>query len=192
MQYLNLIIVALVSLTIIFFVFKKIKHKQAEKITQEEFSTPSLGDSHYEDGIIAVRKQGEWEKPIEKNSVQCPETGEIITLHVVAKENKTFAGYELLQALLSSGLRFGEMNIFHYYGNEPQKALFSLLSATEPGIFDMPNIGAFSCKGLTLFMKRSDDTQDNNNRYALMLKTARHLSEDLHGLLLNSQKQLAE
>lgn len=125
------------------------------------------------------------------------ETKKIIALHVMTREEKVFAGYELLQALLSSGLRFGEMNIFHYYGDAGelesrqsiQNILFSLASATEPGVFDMVNMGAFSCKGLTLFMQKSEDADDNKKRYDLMLKTARHLSEDLDGLLLNDQRQ---
>lgn len=137
------------------------------------------------------------EKPVEKiteqiETAEVEQSTDVVILHVMAKEGKQFAGYELLQALLSSGMRFGKMNIFHRYreSNTHEDILFSLASATEPGVFDMMNMGAFSCKGLTLFMTKTQEHQSNNERYQLMLSTARHLSEDLQGVLLNSRREV--
>ncbi len=120
------------------------------------------------------------------------DTSPILVLYVMAKEKAIFSGYELLQVLLAVGLRFGEMNIFHYYRQEEEneEVLFSLASATEPGTFDIRNMSGFSCLGLTLFMKKTGDEHEDKERYELMLQTASHLTEDLDGMLLDGKKNL--
>ncbi len=204
MQYLSVVVLGLACLVVVLLVIGKIKQRNAQKNILKDCPPPTLGPMELDDGIIAVRKK---EKPTDdsfkeeskitssKSDEKTNETAEmhgIIVLYVMAKVGKAFAGYELLQALLSSGLRFGEMSIFHYYrdANAEQDPLFSLASATEPGIFDLLNMGAFSSKGLTLFLKKTENEEDNTTRYELMLETARHLSEDLHGVLLDGHKQL--
>lgn len=107
---------------------------------------------------------------------------DLISLLLVASPEHPYAGYELLQALLATGLRYGKMNIFHRYpqSNASLPALFSLTSATEPGIFEMPKMGGFSCKGLILFMRVSNQN-DLSASFELMQDTARQLVEDLGG-----------
>lgn len=109
----------------------------------------------------------------------------------MAKPNDTFASYDLLQAISATGLQFGEMNIFHYYKSPTTKKtpLFSLASATEPGVFDFDRIGDFSCRGLTLFMNLYN-AGDPQVVFELMLKTAEQLAEDLDGELRAGPKQL--
>lgn len=109
----------------------------------------------------------------------------LLVMSVMARLGTHFESYDLLQALSSAGLQFGEMNIFHYYqttatGNKI--TLFSLASATKPGEFDMDNIAEMSCPGLMLFM---DIGQIPDPQYAfkIMLDTAERLAEDLDGSL---------
>src|SRR4051812_25541658 len=42
-----------------------------------------------------------------------PQNDCVVVMHVMAPEGTTYTGYELLQALLSTGMRFGKQNIFH-------------------------------------------------------------------------------
>ncbi len=113
-----------------------------------------------------------------KNAKKDPD---IIALRVLAKNDMRFASYELLQCILSTGLKFGDMNIFHYYVKNNQKnPLFSLASATEPGEFDLDRMGTFSCKGLTLFFDLSTSF-DPKLAFKLMMETAQQLAEDLDG-----------
>lgn len=115
---------------------------------------------------------------------------DIIVLYLLAPEGRDFAGYELLQALLAADLRYGEMSIFHRYERTEQEGriLFSLASALEPGIFDMADIGGFSCPGLTLFMTVSQ-TEDPVSTFELMLETAEQLAVDLDGMLCDETRQ---
>ncbi len=111
-------------------------------------------------------------------------TQDFIIVSVVAKPGQQFASYDLLQAISATGMQFGAMNIFHYYCpfSMEKKPLFSLASATEPGEFDLNQMGSFSCSGLTLFMNIRE-VPDKRKAFTLMLEAAEQLAEDLQGEL---------
>lgn len=112
-----------------------------------------------------------------------------IIFYLIAPNDRPFVGYELLQSLLAAGLRYGEMNIFHYCDAETTKPLFSIASATEPGTFDLANIGAVSCPGLSLFLSVAN-TGNLSAAYELMVDTAMQLADDLEGTLYDEDRQL--
>lgn len=109
---------------------------------------------------------------------------DIIMLSIFAKPNTYFASYELLQAIASTGMQYGDMNIFHYNLTtaDGHKTLFSLASATKPGDFNLDKMGNFSCAGLTLFMDLSA-VSEPELAFSKMLGTAEELAEDLDGEL---------
>lgn len=120
----------------------------------------------------------------------------IISLMLMAKPDKPYAGYELLQALLSSGLRYGKMNIFHRYEQTQltahtadMKILFSLASVVKPGTFEMTKMGAFSTPGLVLFMQVADQV-DASTSFEIMLETAKQLTDDLEGDIWDAHKKI--
>jgi cell division protein ZipA len=117
------------------------------------------------------------------------EQEDIIVISIMAEPGKKFIGYDLLQALLSAGLRFGKMSIFHRHeeANGKGKVLFSLASATKPGTFDIHKMGGVSCIGLTLFMRLSEHDEPLKV-YDLMIKTASLLAEDLQGGLFEADR----
>lgn len=112
----------------------------------------------------------------------------MIVLHIFSKTGSEFIGYELLQAILSYGFRFGEMDIFHRHqkANGHGKILFSLASAVEPGTFDVNTMGSYRTIGLTLFM-HTDALKDALAVFDLMVNTAQSLSDDLSGVLMDSE-----
>lgn len=114
-----------------------------------------------------------------------------VMMFLLAKENRQFAGYELLQTILASGLRFGDGQLFHRHqqANGQGPVVCSLAAATASGVFDLQNIGAFSVRGLCLFMNTSSDAQVNAEHFALMLDTAKQLSEGLDAHLLDDQRK---
>lgn len=109
---------------------------------------------------------------------------DFIVINVIAKNNGHFASYDLLQAISATGMQYGAMNIFHFVEDSPKgnTLLFSLASATEPGEFDLNNVGGLSCAGLTLFMNIAR-VPDPGDVFVLMLETAEQLAEDLDGEL---------
>jgi cell division protein ZipA len=113
---------------------------------------------------------------------------EIIYLILLAKADQPYVGYELLQALLATGLRYGPMNIFHRYEDikGQGKILFSMASASEPGSFEISKIGGYSGRGLMMFLRFST-TKDVMQAFDIMLETARQLVEDLGGEILDDE-----
>lgn len=114
-----------------------------------------------------------------------------LMLFLLAKENRQFAGYELLQTVLAAGLRFGEGHLFHrhQFSNGQGSVLCSLAAATATGVFDLQNIGAFSVRGLCLFMEVSQSPDIDAERFSVMLETGRQLSEGMDAYLLDDQRK---
>lgn len=126
--------------------------------------------------------------PMQDKSTVAPET---VMMFLSAKENRQFAGYELLQTVLASGLRFGEGHLFHRHqlSNGQGPVLCSLAAATATGVFDLQNIGAFSVRGLCLFMHSSHNPGIDEERFGVMLETARQLSEGLDAYWLDDRRK---
>ncbi len=114
-----------------------------------------------------------------------------VMMFLLAKEGRQLAGYELLQTLLASGLRFGEGQIFHrhQYPNGQGPVMCSLAAATESGTFDMQNIGAFCVRGLCLFMQSSGNPSIDAERFTIMVDTAKQLAEGLDAELLDDKRK---
>ena len=116
---------------------------------------------------------------------------DVISVHLRALPDKPYTGYELLQALLSGGMRFGQGGFFYRHEKKTGTGpiLFSLASCTKEGTFDLSTMGGFSCKGLILFM-RPKEVQEPVKVFELMLETADQLIHDLDGDVLNDRQQL--
>ena len=169
---------------------RKYKREDTEADEFEVPSEPDIGSLNtlYEDEIIAIRKKESAEKSKEDKPLQA------IVISVMAKGGEEFVGYELLQALLSQGLKFGEMNIFHRHQHSNGKGLvlFSLASAVEPGIFDIKNMGKHRSPGLTLFMQLKGDRVFDGDAFSKMHQTALALARDLGGALVDGRRQLLD
>ncbi|MEI8055514.1 MAG: cell division protein ZipA C-terminal FtsZ-binding domain-containing protein [bacterium] len=107
---------------------------------------------------------------------------DIVVLQIQSFPGKPYMGYELLQTLLSVGLDFGDMSIFHRHEGKGGKGnvLFSVAAATPDGSFAIDDMGSFKCAGLVMFMKL-DAKQKLMMRFDLMLDVARQLTEELGG-----------
>jgi cell division protein ZipA len=145
----------------------------------EGSAVPSLEDLDEEVGPVRYVSQSE----------PATNINNIIIINLFADPDKPYRGYELLQALLSCSLRYGKRGIFH----RQEKViggpiLFSVASAVEPGIFDLPKISSFSTPGLTLFTEISK-VQNPAQVLSLMLKTAKDLTNHLGGQILDADRQ---
>jgi len=116
-------------------------------------------------------------------------------LFLSAKGQNIFAGYELLQTLLSCGLRFGDGGLFHRHQHSSGQGpvLFSVAAASATGTFDLQNMGSMSMKGLCLFMELSGNVAIDHERLDIFIQTAKQLAEELHANLLDEhQKPVSE
>lgn len=79
---------------------------------------------------------------------------EVLVINVMAPEGDYFEGNDLLRVMVASGMRFGEMNIFHYHegGGADGAVIFSLANLVVPGVFDLAQMEEFATPGISLFL----------------------------------------
>ncbi|EKD77411.1 MAG: cell division protein [uncultured bacterium] len=154
------------------------KSKLFSEVSQAQDSDTSLGLQ-----IPSPASVPPIQKPrVTKNNV-------VVALYLMAQEGNTFGGYELLQALLSAGLRFGDQRIFHRHAHKDGRGdiLFHCASAVAPGTFDLTQMGSFQCSGLCLFFS-ANDVAEPLATLDCLLETIDQLVEDLGGQVLDDKR----
>jgi len=140
------------------------------------------------------------QRPAEKKPVERPQERkterhrepqpvlEVIVVHLIAHRGAPFAGNDLLRLLLESGLRYGQMNIFHRHitldGRDELQ--FSMANAVEPGTFDLDTMEEKTFAGVTFFLKLPGAT-DALGALDKMLSICRRLASELDGDLKDEQ-----
>ncbi|MBI4695978.1 MAG: cell division protein ZipA [Gammaproteobacteria bacterium] len=106
---------------------------------------------------------------------------QVLSLLLQAPRGKAVSGQDLLKAMNTVGLRYGDMRIFHHFGAGDLKTevpLFSVANMFEPGYFDLDNLDAFETAGIAFFMQLPSPL-DGAVAYELFLNTAQRLAEAL-------------
>lgn len=116
-----------------------------------------------------------------------PPPDKIVSLFLLARDNHVITGADLLAATVSTGMEFGDMNIFHRLPEGDDRPVFSLANAAKPGYFERDEWNTFETTGLALFMTLPGPV------YALdgwdaMLATARRIGEILNAELLDDER----
>ena len=133
------------------------------------------------DDIISVRYNVAGQEP---EHVIAPKAAtKVVSFYLLAEKNKPYQGYELLQALLGAGLRFGKQQIFHYTPKQENSGagLFSCASIEQPGTFDIQHMGGCTCKGLVLFFTATAGATNSLESFEAMLDSLHSLHEALGG-----------
>ncbi len=158
------------------------------KLSAEDFKESlSYEEIEDEDAMVSRTIPKKMETKKEASDVKMG----LLMLYLMAPEHQPYNGYELLQALLSAGLRYGKMQIFHRHEQKTGRGdvIFSLASATSPGTFELPKMGGFSCTGLVLFFE-SAKVKNPRKALEIMIDTASQLAEDLGGDILDEHRHL--
>ncbi|WP_062270517.1 cell division protein ZipA [Endozoicomonas arenosclerae] len=113
-----------------------------------------------------------------------PAASEILVINLLAKGGESFDGSRLLQSLLSSGMRYGDMSIFHRYAHKDGtgQILFSMANGVEPGTFDIGKLESTETPAVTIFMGLPGP-REPLKAFMLMEETVRQLALDLGGEL---------
>ncbi|KAF1053803.1 MAG: Cell division protein ZipA [Stenotrophomonas maltophilia] len=116
---------------------------------------------------------------------------EVLIINVISRDEGGFKGPALLQNILESGLRFGEMDIFHRHesmtGNG--EVLFSMANAVKPGTFDLDNIDEFSTRAVSFFLGLPGPRHPKQ-AFDVMVAAARKLAHELDGELKDEQRSV--
>jgi cell division protein ZipA len=109
----------------------------------------------------------------------------------MARRGEMFAGPELLEAMVSQGLRYGDMDIFHRHESEDGRGqiLFSAANMVVPGTFDLSAMEDFFTPGISMFLSLPI-ASDSLAAYNLMANTAQHIAEVLGGELKDENRSV--
>ena len=116
---------------------------------------------------------------------------EVIVLSVVMPEDTMISGAALLPTLLTLGMKFGDMNIFHRHEDNAGngKITFSLANMMNPGTFDLDSMESFSTQGVSLFMTLPNPG-DAFKVFDQMLAAAKQLAQEFQGQLLDDKRSV--
>jgi cell division protein ZipA len=133
------------------------------------------------------------DKPAQRNTEDkdLPPVEEVLVISVICRDESGFKGPALLQNILESGLRFGEMDIFHRHesmaGNG--EVLFSMANAVKPGVFDLDDIDHFSTRAVSFFLGLPGPRHPKQ-AFDVMVAAARKLAHELNGELKDDQRSV--
>jgi cell division protein ZipA len=116
---------------------------------------------------------------------------EVIVVSVVMPENMTMSGAALLPTLLTLGLRFGDMDIFHRHQDNAGngKVTFSLANMMNPGVFDLDQMESFTTQGVSLFMTLPN-AGDAFAVFEQLMTAAKQLSMEFGAQLLDDKRSV--
>ena len=127
-------------------------------------------------------KSSDLKKPAPKKTMV---PSDIVVLYILAKPGQSLIGSQINSSVQAMGLKFGEMNIFHY--KDGDRSVFSLANMLEPGAFDPATIHDVKTSGLTVFMQmRQGDPLDDLTE---MLQRSYQLAGLLDAKLCNHKRE---
>lgn len=122
---------------------------------------------------------------------QVPEgVDELIISHTILAKDQPFTGRQLFHVFNAVGLSYGEMNIFHFPGNDKKPetfALFSVANAVEPGTFNLEQANSFTTPGISIFM-RLPTRIGSFKAYDKFIRTAQLIAAKLNGELCDETR----
>lgn len=120
-----------------------------------------------------------------------PQEPQVLVLSVVMPQEQQISGAALLPTLLTLGMKYGEMNIFHRHQDNAGngKVTFSLANMMNPGTFDLDAMENFTTQGITLFMTLPN-AGDPFEVFQQMLNAAKQLAVEFQGQLLDDKRSV--
>ncbi|KIL05330.1 cell division protein ZipA [Stutzerimonas stutzeri] len=168
-----------------------------EPAAKRRHKEPRQGDLHFAaeepvptllDPVVGEDDESKKEPEVARD--QSP-VEEVLVINVLARDAGGFRGPALLQNILESGLRFGEMDIFHRHesmaGNG--EVLFSMANAVKPGTFDLDDIDHFTTPAVSFFLGLPGPRHPKQ-AFDVMVAAARKLASELNGELKDDQRSV--
>ncbi|WP_354625255.1 cell division protein ZipA [Psychromonas sp. MME2] len=117
---------------------------------------------------------------------------DIFIFNVVPKEDAYLRGHTLLQFFLTSGFRFGKMNIFHRHLQSDGKGpiLFSIANMVAPGVFDPVKMKQLHSEGVSFFLTAPNDEINIKEAFDMMLVAVQQMTDEFDCIVLNADREL--
>ena len=160
---------------------------------EPDYEEPAYEEEAYEEEIVDEldQKRAESSQPQAADPAAADEfeQSEVLVLNVTAKNGRVFAGDDLLHVLITSGLKFGEMNIFHKRLSKEHQGtvIFSVANMLNPGTFDLNNMDEFTTLGISFFLALPSAI-NNLDAFEQMLGVAQDIRDTLDGDLKDDHR----
>lgn len=115
----------------------------------------------------------------------------VISLSVLARDDTGFGGEAVIAAAGELGLDFGPMDIYHCYAGEDKHGapVCSVANIFEPGHLRIDEPGAFSTRGLAVFMVLPGP-REPREAFDTLLRIGEGLAERLDGELCDERRNV--
>ncbi|NQZ81383.1 MAG: cell division protein ZipA [Colwellia sp.] len=166
---------------------KNVTHRKKEVIKRNQMEI-NFGDSlAFEDEAMPAVSIAE-DLNTKKSANIDPE---VLVVSVVMDEGQIISGAALLPTLLTLGMRFGDMDIFHRHEDNAGngKVTFSLANMMNPGTFNLDAIETFTTQGITLFMTLPN-AGNAFEVFEQMIGAAKQLALEFQGQLLDDKRSV--
>ena len=181
---------------------KTISRKTTSKVLSKEEIRRNQMEINFGDGLTLddetmpsinvdeVDNRSQKSDKIEKSETPKLEA-QVIILSVVMPDNHQMSGAALLPSLLTLGMKYGEMNIFHrHQDNAGNGAVtFSLANMLNPGSFELDTMETFVTQGVSLFMTLPN-AGDPFAAFDQMLLAAKQLATEFNAQLLDDKRNV--
>lgn len=160
---------------------------------EPDYEEPAYEEEAYEEEIVDEldQKRAESSQPQAADPAAADEfeQSEVLVLNVTAKNGRVFTGDDLLHVLITSGLKFGEMNIFHKRLSKEHQGtvIFSVANMLNPGTFDLNNMDEFTTLGISFFLALPSAI-NNLDAFEQMLGVAQDIRDTLDGDLKDDHR----
>jgi len=137
---------------------------------------------------IAVTEDDKVQKNKNTDPALAPQ---IIILSVVMPANHQMSGASLLPSLLTLGMKYGDMDIFHRHQDSAGngEVSFSLANMVNPGTFDLDSMETFTTQGVSLFMTLPN-AGDPFLVFEQMLGAAKQLAQEFGAQILDDKRNV--
>ena len=154
--------------------------KVSKEVVLENVKIAQLDNNEVDQKIIA-----------EADVVKTESPTDIFIFNVVTREGARLGGHTLLQFFLTSGFRYGAMNIFHRHENSDGtgEVLFSIANMMAPGTFDLDTMERFNSEGISFFLTAPNSRISVKKSFEMMLRAVEQIAEEFECDVLNEQRE---
>lgn len=117
---------------------------------------------------------------------------EVLIINVMARRGETFSGPALLDAMVSQGLKFGDMDIFHRHESLDGQGsiLYSVANIVVPGTFEVGAMEDFQTPGISMFLSLPCPGDSSLTAFNLMAESAQAIASQLDGELKDEHRSV--
>ncbi|REL28839.1 cell division protein ZipA [Thalassotalea euphylliae] len=165
-----------------------LKKNQIELNFDDSIDTSASGER--KEPTFGSQPSDELETSDQTPTLEQPEIEtEVIVLSVVMPQGQLMSGAALLPSLLTLGMKYGDMNIFHRHEDNAGngKVTFSLANMMNPGTFDLDNMENFTTQGVSMFMTLPN-AGDPFEVFEQMLAAAKQLAQEFNAQILDDKR----